>query len=147
MDPSQWIACLALGRTHSEPFVWNHTLSAMDRVTVVNYCLGLLGLLLLQGVLNVEGRSILNPGNRVFNPKEDMDTQSKIIALLLHKSLIPIEKDDLLGLELANKLAELEQLRALKEDLELEREMTANLAEGKSITRKRGEPCFWKYCV
>ncbi|XP_050932909.1 urotensin 2 domain containing [Lates calcarifer] len=119
----------------------------MDRVTVVNYCLGLLGLLLLQGVLNVEGRSILNPGNRVFNPKEDMDTQSKIIALLLHKSLIPIEKDDLLGLELANKLAELEQLRALKEDLELEREMTANLAEGKSITRKRGEPCFWKYCV
>ncbi|GLD50087.1 urotensin 2 domain containing [Lates japonicus] len=76
----------------------------MDRVTVVNYCLGLLGLLLLQGVLNVEGRSILNP-----------------------------------GLELANKLAELEQLRALREDLELEREITANLAEGKSITRKRGE--------
>ena len=34
----------------------------MERVTVVNYCLGLLGLLLLQGVLNVEGRSIFNPG-------------------------------------------------------------------------------------
>lgn len=34
----------------------------MDRVTVVNYCVGLLGLLLLQGVLNVEGRSIFNPG-------------------------------------------------------------------------------------
>lgn len=37
-------------------------MSTMDRVTVVNYCLGLLSLLLLQGVLNVEGRSIFNPG-------------------------------------------------------------------------------------
>ncbi|XP_070764329.1 urotensin 2 domain containing [Enoplosus armatus] len=119
----------------------------MDRVTVVNYCLGLLGLLLLQGVLNVEGRSIFNPGNHAFNPKEDTDPQSKILALLLHKSLVPVEKDDPLGLELANKLAELEELRALREDLELEKEITANLAEGKSITRKRGEPCFWKYCV
>ncbi|XP_038572937.1 urotensin 2 domain containing [Micropterus salmoides] len=122
-------------------------MNTMDRVTVVNYCLGLLGLLLLQGVLDVEGRSIFNPGNHVFNPKEDTDAQSKILALLLHKSLVPVEKDDPLGLELANKLAELEELQALKEDLELEREITANLAEGKSITRKRGEPCFWKYCV
>ncbi|XP_056235254.1 urotensin 2 domain containing [Seriola aureovittata] len=119
----------------------------MDRVPVLNYCLGLLGLLLLQGALNVEGRSIFNPGNHVFNPKEDTDAQSKVLALLLHKSLIPIEKDDPLGLELANKLAELEQLRALREDLELEREITANLAESKSIAQKRGEPCFWKYCV
>ncbi|XP_036970638.1 urotensin 2 domain containing [Acanthopagrus latus] len=119
----------------------------MDRVTVVNCCLGLLSLLLLQGVLNVEGRSIFNPGNSVFNPREDTDVQSKILALLLHKSLAPVEKDDPLGVELANKLAELEELRALREDLQLEREITANLAEGKSITRKRGEPCFWKYCV
>lgn len=37
-------------------------MNTMDRVTVVNYCLGLLGLLLLQGVLDVEGRSIFNPG-------------------------------------------------------------------------------------
>ncbi|XP_071059087.1 urotensin 2 domain containing isoform X1 [Pseudochaenichthys georgianus] len=119
----------------------------MDRVTVVNYCLGLLGLVLLQGVLNVQGRSIYNPGNHVFNPKEDTDPQSKILALLLHKSLIPVEKDDPLGFELTNKLAELEELRALREDLELEREITANLAEGKS-SKKRGEPaCFWKYCV
>ncbi|XP_034387226.1 urotensin 2 domain containing [Cyclopterus lumpus] len=122
-------------------------MSAMDRVTVVNYCLGLLGLLLLQGVLHVEGRSMFNPGNHVYNPKEDTDSQSKILALLLHKSLVSVEKDDPQGLELANKLAELEELRALGEDLELERDITANLAEGKSITRKRGEPCFWKYCV
>ncbi|XP_074493088.1 urotensin 2 domain containing [Sebastes fasciatus] len=122
-------------------------MSTMDRVTVVNYCLGLLGMLLLQGVLHVEGRSIFNPENHVFNPKEDTDPQSKLLALLLHKSLVPVEKGDPLGLELANKLAELEELRALREDLELEREITANLAEGKSINRKRGEPCFWKYCV
>ncbi|KAK9519353.1 hypothetical protein VZT92_022089 [Zoarces viviparus] len=120
---------------------------SMYRVTVVNYCLGLLGLLLLQGVLNVEGRSIFNQGNHVYDPKDDTDPQSKILALLLHKGLVPVEKDDPLGLELANKLAELEELRVLREDLEMEREITANLAEGKSITRKRGEPCFWKYCV
>uniref|UniRef100_A0A3Q3RTB2 Urotensin 2B n=1 Tax=Mastacembelus armatus TaxID=205130 RepID=A0A3Q3RTB2_9TELE len=119
----------------------------MDRLTVMNYCLGFLALLLLQGLLNVEGRSIFNPGNNVFNPKEDTDTQGKILSLLLHKSLVPAEKDNPLGLELANKLAELEELQALKENLELEREITASLAEGKSISRKRGEPCFWKYCV
>ncbi|XP_033181850.1 urotensin 2 domain containing [Anabas testudineus] len=117
----------------------------MDRVTVVNYCLGLLCLILLQGMINVEGRSIFKPGNHVFNPKEDTDAQSKILTLLLHKSLVPFEKDNPLGLDLANKLAEIEELRALRE--ELEKEITANLAEGKSITQKRGEPCFWKYCV
>ncbi|XP_034438491.1 urotensin 2 domain containing [Hippoglossus hippoglossus] len=119
----------------------------MDRTSVVNYCLGLLSLLILQGALSVDGRSTFNPGNRVFNPKEDTEAQSKILALLLHKSLVSVEKDDPLGLELANKLAELEELRALREDLELERQITANLAEGKALTQKRGEPCFWKYCV
>ncbi|XP_008290251.1 urotensin 2 domain containing [Stegastes partitus] len=119
----------------------------MDRVSVESYCLGLLGLLLLQGVLHVEGRSMFIPGNHVFNSKEESDSQSKILALLLHKSLVPVDKDDALGVELANKIAELEELRALREDLELERKITANMAEGKSITRKRGEPCFWKYCV
>lgn len=37
----------------------------MERFTVVNYCFGLLGVLLLQGVLNVEGRSMFNPGKFV----------------------------------------------------------------------------------
>ncbi|XP_047443582.1 urotensin 2 domain containing [Mugil cephalus] len=119
----------------------------MDRVTVTSYCVGLLGLLLLHGVLNVEGRSIFNPGNPVFDPKEVTDSQSKILALLLQKSLVPVEKDDHLGIELANALAELEELQALREDLELERKITANIAESKSLTKKRGEPCFWKYCV
>ncbi len=37
------------------------------------------------------------------------------------------------------------QLRAFREDLELEREIAANLAESKSITRKRGERKFIEY--
>ncbi|KAM9762656.1 urotensin 2 domain containing isoform 2-T2 [Menidia menidia] len=117
----------------------------MDRVTVVTYGLGLLGLLLLQGMIIVEGRSTFNSGNHVFDLKEGEDVQSKILALLIRKSLVPVPKDD--SLELGNKLAELEELRALREDLELESKIKANLAEGKSTSRKRGEPCFWKYCV
>uniref|UniRef100_A0A672JT51 Uncharacterized protein n=1 Tax=Salarias fasciatus TaxID=181472 RepID=A0A672JT51_SALFA len=92
----------------------------MDRVTVVNYCLGLLALLLLQGVLNVEGRGIFNPGNHVFNAKEDTDLQSKILALLVHKSLVPLTVTC------------------------LDVKITANMAEGKSITGKRGERKFAK---
>uniref|UniRef100_A0A8C3B211 Uncharacterized protein n=1 Tax=Cyclopterus lumpus TaxID=8103 RepID=A0A8C3B211_CYCLU len=98
----------------------------MDRVTVVNYCLGLLGLLLLQGVLHVEGRSMFNPGKCERLVDTEMTSTCR-------------------GAFNASDLCL--QLRALGEDLELERDITANLAEGKSITRKRGEPCFWKYCV
>ncbi|XP_037554224.1 urotensin 2 domain containing [Nematolebias whitei] len=118
----------------------------MDRVTVVNCCVALLGLLMLQGVTSVEGRSIFTSGNHVFNSKEDTDTQSKILDLLLHKNSDPVENNDVLGTKLANTLAELEELKELREALELEK-IAANLAEDKSITRKRGEPCFWKYCV
>ncbi|XP_007552842.1 urotensin 2 domain containing [Poecilia formosa] len=119
----------------------------MDRVTVTNCSLGLLGLLLLQGVISVEGRSIFTSGNHVFNLKDDPDIQSKIIALLFHKTLASGEKDGPLGMRLGNKLADLEELRTVWEDLELERKISANVAEDKSVTTKRGEPCFWKYCV
>uniref|UniRef100_A0A3P9B2M8 Urotensin 2B n=1 Tax=Maylandia zebra TaxID=106582 RepID=A0A3P9B2M8_9CICH len=87
----------------------------MDRVTAVSYCLGLLSLFLL---LNVDGRSLFNPG--------ECAKQHILFELecQMHATL-----------------------RVLREDLELERKITANMVEGKSITRKRGEPCFWKYCV
>uniref|UniRef100_A0A3B4FAH8 Uncharacterized protein n=1 Tax=Pundamilia nyererei TaxID=303518 RepID=A0A3B4FAH8_9CICH len=75
--------------------------------------------------------------------KEDTDSQSKILALLLRKSLVPVEKDDPLG----ETYKQMPVITLLREDLELERKITANMVEGKSITRKRGEPCFWKYCV
>ncbi|KAM4575323.1 urotensin 2 domain containing [Fundulus diaphanus] len=119
----------------------------MDRVTVANCCLGLLGLLLLQGVISVEGRSIFTSGNPVFSLRDDPDIQSKILTLLFHENLAPVEKDNSLGMKLGNELADLDELRAVWEDLELERKISANVAEGKSITKKRGEPCFWKYCV
>nr|XP_057928681.1 urotensin 2 domain containing [Doryrhamphus excisus] len=118
----------------------------MDRVRVVNYLFGVLALALLQGVIHVEGRSLFNTGNTIFHPKDNADVQGKILSLLLHRSSIPVEKIDPPGLELVDKLAELEELEALREDLELEKELTANLAD-KPATRKRGEPCFWKYCV
>uniref|UniRef100_A0A3B3C0N7 Urotensin 2 domain containing n=1 Tax=Oryzias melastigma TaxID=30732 RepID=A0A3B3C0N7_ORYME len=75
-------------------------------------------------------------GNRVFNPDED--TQSKILELLLQKSVVPIEKNSLVDVELANKFADLKELLTLKEELELERAI-AKMAEGKSLTNKRGE--------
>ena len=37
------------------------------------------------------------PGNSVLNPNDAIDPQSKILALLLHKSLVPVEKEDPLG--------------------------------------------------
>lgn len=40
---------------------------------------------------------VLCTGNNGFIPKDDIDPQSKILTLLLHKSLVPIEKDDPLG--------------------------------------------------
>ncbi|KAK6320627.1 hypothetical protein J4Q44_G00097340 [Coregonus suidteri] len=114
----------------------------MDRAVSVNYWLGLVAFLLLQGVVSVEGRSIFNPGNHVYHPREGTDGQNKILALLLHKSLEPVERNYALGLHLDNKLAELVELEALKEGLELSSNI---LAEDKSIPRKRD--CFWKYCV
>lgn len=41
--------------------------------------------------------SSVSAGNNVFNPKEDTFRQNKILALLLSKSLVPVEKDDPLG--------------------------------------------------
>ncbi|XP_054608309.1 urotensin 2 domain containing [Nothobranchius furzeri] len=119
----------------------------MDRVTAVNYCLGLLGLLALQGVISVEGRSIFTSGNHVFSPRENTDIRSRILALVLHRSSDPLENEDPLGLIVGNKLVDLEELHELREDVELERKIAANLAGENAITRKRGEPCFWKYCV
>uniref|UniRef100_A0A8C5I7P6 Uncharacterized protein n=1 Tax=Gouania willdenowi TaxID=441366 RepID=A0A8C5I7P6_GOUWI len=74
----------------------------MDRVAVPNYCFGLMGLFLLQGVLSVEGRAIFYPG------------------------------------EYARKIINSANMKS-KYDLEFKRKMTANTAEEKSITGKRGE--------
>uniref|UniRef100_A0A3Q3E9B3 Urotensin 2B n=1 Tax=Hippocampus comes TaxID=109280 RepID=A0A3Q3E9B3_HIPCM len=112
----------------------------MDRVRVVNYILGLLGLLLLQGVIDVQGRNLFNADNRVLNPKDGIDIQSKILSLLLHKSLVPLEKNDTPGETFCYRSNKhlFFKLEALRDDLELEKEIAANLVD-KPITRKRGE--------
>lgn len=35
--------------------------------------------------------------NDVFDPREDTDAQGKILAMLLQKSLVPVERNDPLG--------------------------------------------------
>ncbi|XP_072295106.1 urotensin 2 domain containing [Eucyclogobius newberryi] len=112
----------------------------------VNYCVGLLCLLLLQGALHVEARSILNTESGYFNTNEDIESQNKILALLLHKSIISAEKEDPLAAILAHKLAELEEQHSLKNGLE-DREFMIKMAQKRLLAKKRAEPCFWKYCV
>uniref|UniRef100_A0A3B4AGD3 Uncharacterized protein n=1 Tax=Periophthalmus magnuspinnatus TaxID=409849 RepID=A0A3B4AGD3_9GOBI len=104
----------------------------------VNYCVGLLSLLLLQGALHVEGRSILNSGNGYFNTNEDINAQNKILALLLHKSIASAEKKDHLAI-LANKFAELEEVRCVGI---ITSHLYNNLVFVFSFSA-----CFWKYCV
>uniref|UniRef100_A0A3Q2P2I5 Uncharacterized protein n=1 Tax=Fundulus heteroclitus TaxID=8078 RepID=A0A3Q2P2I5_FUNHE len=108
----------------------------MDRVTVANCCLGLLGLLLLQGVVSVEGRSIFTSGKcaKIFG--------KSCISLWRLTKTSQACYDCLICF-----LGKWDFHLLLWEDLELERKISANVAEGKSITKKRGEPCFWKYCV
>lgn len=50
--------------------------------------------LILSGIFCI---CFVHTGNHVFNPKEVTDSQSKILALLLHKSLVPVEKENPLG--------------------------------------------------
>ncbi|KAL1023111.1 hypothetical protein UPYG_G00036530 [Umbra pygmaea] len=119
----------------------------MGRFVFVNFWLVLLAILHLQGVFGAEGRSLFNPETHVYHPREGTNVQHKILALLLHNSLVP-ERKDTLGLELAKKLAEVGELEALKDDLDVERELSSHaLLKDKTSARKRNEPCFWKYCV
>lgn len=152
MDQRQQTVRAALGRAWSAALVWD--LPIMEKLVAVDYCFGLLSFLLLQGVLNVEGRSLFTPGkcckkkslfkpdwrccmqplhwccipaqhatrsakmlsaralwcpklhflihlacagNDIFDPREDTDPEGKILARLLQKSLVPVERNDPLG--------------------------------------------------
>ncbi|KAJ7993522.1 hypothetical protein DPEC_G00273280 [Dallia pectoralis] len=84
----------------------------MARIVCVNFWQVLPAFLFLQGLLTVEGRHLFDAENHVIHSRETTDFQNHILALLLHKSFAPVERKDTLGmgLELANKLAELEQV-------------------------------------
>ncbi|XP_066503358.1 urotensin 2 domain containing [Hoplias malabaricus] len=120
----------------------------MDRIPSVNLLPTLLAFLLLNCVLHVHLRSLAGPaGNQVFSSKDDGSIQNRIIALLLHKNQIP-DQEDMPGLELANRIAELQELETLREQLELEKQLASiTMGRASSQPRKRGDACFWKYCV
>ncbi|XP_036442000.1 urotensin 2 domain containing [Colossoma macropomum] len=119
----------------------------MDRIPSANLLPTLLTFLLLQGVLNVQTRSLVGSGNQVFQSKDDADIQNRILALLLHKNIIP-DQEDIIGLELGSRIAELQELEALREELNLKRQLGSRAMDRtNSQPSKRGDACFWKYCV
>uniref|UniRef100_A0AAR2LJ74 Urotensin 2 domain containing n=1 Tax=Pygocentrus nattereri TaxID=42514 RepID=A0AAR2LJ74_PYGNA len=67
----------------------------MDRIPSANLLTTLLTFLLLQGVLNVQTRSLV--GNQVFQSKDDANIPNRIIALLLHNNIIP-DQEDVIGM-------------------------------------------------
>ncbi|XP_077082821.1 urotensin 2 domain containing [Siphateles boraxobius] len=106
-----------------------------------------LAFLLLIGALNVHTRSIASPENQVFHSKDDSDIQNQILSFLLRKNIMPVQENDALGLELARKITELQEV-FLQEELNLERKLVSNAIEKeRSMTSKRDDACFWKYCV
>ncbi|XP_067253004.1 urotensin 2 domain containing [Chanodichthys erythropterus] len=110
--------------------------------------LPLLAFLLLIGALNVHTRSLASPVNQVFHSKDDSDIQNQILAFLLRKNIMPVQEKDVLGLELARKITELQGLAALQEELNLERNLVSSAIEKERLmTSKRDDACFWKYCV
>ncbi|XP_039524600.1 urotensin 2 domain containing [Pimephales promelas] len=119
----------------------------MDRKSSVSP-LTHLAFLLLIGALNVHTRSLANPENQVFHSKDDSDIQNQILAFLLRKNIMPVQENDVLGLELARKITELQELAVLREELQLERKLVSDAIEkDRSMTSKRDDACFWKYCV
>ncbi|KAI4900009.1 hypothetical protein NFI96_014512 [Prochilodus magdalenae] len=116
----------------------------MDRIPSVNLVPTLLTFLLLHGVLHVQARSIVGSGNQVFQSKDDANLQNRIIALLLHKNIIP-EQEDVIGLELAGKIAQLQELEALREELNLEKQLASRTMDrASSRPSKRGDGEFLK---
>ncbi|XP_035379303.1 urotensin 2 domain containing [Electrophorus electricus] len=108
---------------------------------------GLLAFLLLHGILTVQCRNLIGPGNQGFQSKDDSSIQNRIIALLLHKNIISDQDDDN-GLELAIRIAQLQEVEALREELNMEKQLASRPLEKETpLPSKRGEACFWKYCV
>ncbi|XP_076880697.1 urotensin 2 domain containing [Brachyhypopomus gauderio] len=118
----------------------------MDRAPSMNLQTRLLAFLLLHGILIVQCRNLISPGNQAYQSKDDASIQNRITALLLHKNIL--NQDDDIGLELAIRTAQLQELEALREELSMEKELVSRAVEKEaSQPSKRGEACFWKYCV
>ncbi|XP_041125522.1 urotensin-2B-like [Polyodon spathula] len=120
----------------------------MDRDLSTPFCAGLLALLLMVQLQAVHGRSFLIQENQLAPGRDVTDFQDKLIALLLQKGVSGKSgrRSEINDLELASKLAELEQLAALREKLDLEKQLDSN-AIGMESAHPSKRACFWKYCV
>uniref|UniRef100_A0A9J7Z1I6 Urotensin 2 domain containing n=1 Tax=Cyprinus carpio carpio TaxID=630221 RepID=A0A9J7Z1I6_CYPCA len=117
----------------------DHSLSAMDRLSS-GRLLPRLAFLLLIAALNVHTRSLASPVNQVFHSKDDSDVQNQILAFLLRKNIMPVQEKDVIEFELARKIAELQELAALQEELNVERKLVSNAIEKeRSMTSKRDD--------
>ncbi|XP_049321893.1 urotensin 2 domain containing [Astyanax mexicanus] len=119
----------------------------MDRIPLVNLLPTLVALLLLQGVVSAQSRSVVSSGNQLLQSKDDSNIQNRILAFLLHKNRVPVQ-DDVIEIEMASRITELQELDAIREALNLERQLSSRAMDrASSQPAKRSDACFWKYCV
>ncbi|XP_051977407.1 urotensin 2 domain containing [Xyrauchen texanus] len=119
----------------------------MERLTSASFLPQLLAFLIVISTLSIRIRSLASPVNQVFHSKDDSDIQNQIVAFLLRKNIMPAQ-EDVVELELASKITELQKLAVLKEELNLEKKLVSNAIEKeRSMPNKRDDACFWKYCV
>ncbi|XP_023653995.1 urotensin 2 domain containing [Paramormyrops kingsleyae] len=117
----------------------------MVRTASVTFCPTLVALLLVH-IPGADSRSLPSPVSHQFQPRQDTDVQNRLVALLLHKGLVPISRNEVIGLEMARKMEELEELGGLKEDVDLQNELISD-AVGADVSLPSKRSCFWKYCV
>eukprot|EP00071_Canis_lupus_P036449 XP_022270006.1 urotensin-2B isoform X2 [Canis lupus familiaris] len=85
-------------------------------------------------------------GNELFPAKED--TNSKELLLDLLNTNFDFQRPSNVGIELANKLEELNQLENLKEQFTEAKDAEISYAiDGLSSSHPNKRACFWKYCV
>uniref|UniRef100_A0A3B1J6N3 Urotensin 2 domain containing n=1 Tax=Astyanax mexicanus TaxID=7994 RepID=A0A3B1J6N3_ASTMX len=96
----------------------------MDRIPLVNLLPTLVALLLLQGVVSAQSRSVVSSGNQLLQSKDDSNIQNRILAFLLHKNRVP-DQDDVIEIEMASRITELQELDAIREALNLERQLSS----------------------
>ncbi|MBN3273369.1 OPA1 protein, partial [Polyodon spathula] len=122
----------------------------MDRDLSTPFCAGLLALLLMVQLQAVHGRSFLIQENQLAPGRDVTDFQDKLIALLLQKGVSGKSgrRSEINDLELASKLAELEQLAALREKLDLEKQLDSNAIGMESAhPSKRGKEHGLSFCA
>ncbi|XP_070322342.1 urotensin-2B isoform X2 [Odocoileus virginianus] len=113
----------------------------MNVILSTTLCFGLLTLLSVMIFLeSVHGLPYF------IQDKEDTDGE-ELLRALLNKNF-GFQRPSNIGIELANKLEELNQLEKLKDQLIEAKDAEMSYAiEGLSSSHPNKRACFWKYCV